>query len=44
MLTITLPDWMVHRIAEILSKHRYTGSFEISQKIKEQVENNMIKE
>lgn len=38
MLTITLPDWMVHRIVDILNKSGYTGAGEIIQTIKEQAE------
>lgn len=36
-MTLTLPDWMVQRIVEILSKHKYTGAYEIIREIKEQV-------
>lgn len=36
MLTITLPDWMLHRIVEILEHHEYTGAAEIVRAIKEQ--------
>ena len=36
MLTITLPDWMLHRIVDMLSKHEYTGAAEIVQAIKAQ--------
>lgn len=37
-ITLELPFWMVERIVEILSEHPYTGSAEIIQEIKEQVE------
>ena len=36
MLTITLPDWMLHRIVDILSKHEYTGAADIVRAIKDQ--------
>ena len=36
MLTITLPDWMLHRIVEILEHHEYTGAAEIVRAIKAQ--------
>lgn len=36
MLTITLPDWMVHRIVAILSVFPYTGAGDIIKAIKEQ--------
>ena len=36
MQTITLPDWMLHRIVEILEHHEYTGAAEIVRAIKEQ--------
>lgn len=36
MLTITLPDWMLHRIVEILEHHEYTGAADIVREIKAQ--------
>lgn len=35
-MPLNLPDWMVHRIVEILSKHEYTGAKDIIEAIKEQ--------
>ena len=35
---LELPTWMVERIVAILREHPYTGSAEIVQSIKDQVE------
>ena len=36
MLTITLPEWMLHRIVEILEHHEYTGAADIVRAVKDQ--------
>lgn len=36
MITLTLPEWMVERIVQILYEHPYTGAVEIVDAIKEQ--------
>lgn len=38
-IKLELPSWMVERIVAILSEHPYTGSNDIIQAIKEQLEN-----
>lgn len=37
-IALTLPFWMIERIMQILGDHPYTGSDDIIQKIKEQME------
>lgn len=37
-INLELPLWMVERIVQILSEHPYTGTEEIIQHIKEQID------
>lgn len=37
-INMNLPLWMIERIVQILGKHEYTGTEEIIQAIKEQIE------
>lgn len=42
-MTLTLPDWMVHRIVAILEDHEYTGASEIANAIKAHVETDVMR-